>query len=301
VTDAHSGDGRVVAVIGASSGIGRATAHALAARGDRLVLASRSAEVLEQVRQECRTRGAGEVLVVPTDVRDADAVDALFDTAAGALGRVDAVVLTAGVLAYGRFDEVPREVFDATIATNVLGTGNVARSALRRFKEQGGGSLVVLGSVLGKMTAPLMSGYASSKWALHALVRTLQIEARELAGVHITLVSPGGVNTPIYNLAGTYTGHQGHPPPPIDPPEKAAGVIVAALDRPRREVSLGWANPVMVFGFRALPGVFDALVTPLMRMFGQTRGKVEPHPGNVLEPVADHEAVHGDWPRRLLN
>lgn len=300
-TASPQGDLRVVMVIGASSGIGRATAHALADRGDHLVLASRSYDVLEKVRQECIARGAGDVLVVPIDVRDAAAVDALFSTAAEKAGRVDGVVLTAGVLAYGRFEDVPKEVFDATFATNVLGAGNVARAALRRFEEQGGGSLVVLGSVLGKMTASLMSSYAASKWAVHALVRTLQIEARQLPGVDVTLVSPGGVNTPIFKLAGSYTGHAGHPPPPIDPPEKVAAAIVKALDRPRRDVSVGLANPLMVLGFRALPGVFDVLVTPLMRLLGQSRGPVQHSSGNVLEPVPEKLAVHGDWPRRLFN
>jgi NAD(P)-dependent dehydrogenase (short-subunit alcohol dehydrogenase family) len=217
------------------------------------------------------------------------------------LGRVDAVVHAAAVLAYGRFEDVPADVFDKTLQTNVTGTANVARSALRVFDEQEGGSLVVVGSVLGKMTAALMSPYATSKWAVHGLVRTLQIEARETPGVEITLVAPGGVNTPIYSQAGTYTGHAGHPPPPIDPPEKIAEAIVDALDKPRREISLGLANPVMVLGFRAVPAVFDLLVTPLMRLVGQSRQEVEPHPGNVEEPQPDGEAVHGSWPRRLFN
>ena len=301
MTAAQAPAPNVVVILGASSGIGRATAHALAARGDRLGLASRSAEVLDQVRQECIARGAGEVLVVPTDVGDAASVDALFKTAVEALGRVDGVVTTAGVLAYGRFEDVPSEVFDRTMITNVIGVANVARAALRTFKGQEAGSLVVLGSVLGKITAPWMSSYAASKWAVHGLVRTLQIEARSMPDVNVTLVSPGGVNTPIYNSAGSYTGRSGHPPPPVDPPEKVAAAIIEALDRPRREISLGWANPVMVFGFRALPAVFDALVTPLMRLAGQSRRRVDPHPGNVLEADSEKLAVHGDWPRRFFN
>ena len=292
---------RVVVVVGASSGIGRATAHDLAGRGDHLVLASRSADALEQVRQECVGRGAGEVLVVPTDVRDAEAVDALLETAVRRLGRVDGVVSSASVIAYGRFGDVPREVFDATIATNVVGGANVARAALDVFSDQGGGSLVVIGSVLGKMAAPLMSSYAASKWATHALVRALQIETRANPGIDITLVSPGGVDTPIYKVAGSYTGRTAHPPPPIDPPEKVAAAVVRALEQPRREVSVGLANHAMVLGFRLVPGLFDVLVTPLMRALGQSRQTVEPGPGNVLEPLAGQHAVHGDWPRRLFN
>lgn len=297
----HTHRHRVVVVTGASSGIGRATAHLLATQGASLVLAARSRKTLEQTRQECIARGAAAALVVPTDVGDRAAVAELFEEAVAELGRVDAVVHAAAVLAYGRFEDVPADVFDKTLRTNVTGTANVARGALRVFDEQGGGSLVVLGSVLGKMTAALMSPYATSKWAVHGLVRTLQIEARQTPGVEITLVAPGGVNTPIYSQAGSYTGHAGHPPPPIDPPEKIAEAIVDALDKPRREISLGLANPVMVLGFRAVPAVFDLLVTPLMRLVGQSRQEVEPHPGNVEEPLPDGEAVHGSWPRRLFN
>jgi len=291
---------RVVLVTGASSGIGRATAHALAGRGSDLVLVSRSPDVLEEVRQECVARGAGEVLVLPADVSDGEAVETVLDTARERLGQVDGVVHAAAVLAYGRFEDVPREVFDKTVATNVVGTANVARGALRVFRQQEGGSLVVVGSVLGKMTAPFMAPYATSKWAVHGFVRTLQIEARATPGVEVSLVSPGGVNTPIYSQAGSYTGHAGHSPPPIDQPEKIAEAIVAALDNPRREVSLGLANPVMVLGFRVLPPVFDAIVTPLMRLAGQTRQRVEAHAGNVLEPNGDGEAVRGRLPRRFL-
>lgn len=279
MTEDDVGNHRVVLVTGASSGIGRATAHAVANRSDRLVLVSRSPKVLEQVRQECVARGASEVLVLPADVGDGEAVDA--------------------VLAYGRFEAVPAEVFDKTISTNVTGTANVARSALRVFESQGGGNLVVVGSVLGKMTSAFMSPYATSKWAVHGLVRTLQIEARDKPGIRVGLVSPGGVNTPIYNLSGSYTGHAAHPPPPVDPPEKIAQAIVRALDKPRRELSLGLANPVMVLGFRLLPAVFDVLVTPLMRLAGQSRRTVPDNPGNVLEPIAEGQAVHGNWPRRF--
>jgi NAD(P)-dependent dehydrogenase (short-subunit alcohol dehydrogenase family) len=292
--------GRTVLVTGASSGIGRASARLLASQGARLALVSRSEEVLEQVSQECVARGAADVLVLPTDVREPKAVDAAVDAAGEQWGGLDGVVHSAAVLAYGRFEDVPREVFDATVETNVLGTANVARSALRVFHAQERGSLVVLGSVLGKMTAPLMAPYATSKWAVHGLVRTLQIEARTLPGVHVSLVSPGGVDTPVYFQAGSYTGHSGTPPPPVDPPERIAEAVVRALDEPRREISLGLANPVMVLGFRMLPAMFDFLVTPLMKRLGQELANVEPNPGNVLEPCPQGEGVHGRWPRRFL-
>jgi NAD(P)-dependent dehydrogenase (short-subunit alcohol dehydrogenase family) len=173
---------RVVLVMGASSGIGRATAHLLATKGARLVLAARAESTLEQTRQECIARGAADVVVVPTDVRDAAAVSALFDEAVSRFGRVDAVLQAAGVLAYGLFEDVPADVFDAAVSTNVTGTANMARSALDHFHETGAGSLVVVGSVLSKMATPYMSSYGTSKWAMHGLVRALQIEGRSHPG-----------------------------------------------------------------------------------------------------------------------
>jgi NAD(P)-dependent dehydrogenase (short-subunit alcohol dehydrogenase family) len=294
VTD--GGHPRTVVVTGASSGIGRSTAHRLAAQGACLVLAARSPEALEQTRQECVGRGAEDVLVLPTDVGDRDAVDALFDAAVERFGRVDAVVHAAAVLAYGLFQDVPPDVFDRILTTNVTGTANVARRALQRFDEQQGGSLVVVGSVVAKIATPYLSSYTTGKWAVHGLVRTLQIEARGKPGVHVSLVSPGGVDTPIYDQAGSYTGRPAHPPPPVVSPERVAAAIAEALDKPGRDIGVGAANALMVTGFRLLPGVYDLLVGPMMRLLGQGRGRLDPHPGNVFDADPAKEAVHGRWP-----
>ena len=159
---------------------------------------------------------------------------------------------------------------------------------------------MLVGSLLGKIATPYMSSYVAGKWGVHGLVRTLQIEARRSPGVHVSLVSPGGVNTPVYAQSGSFTGRVGRPPPPVDPPEKVARAVVRAIQRPRREASVGLANPLIVFGFRTLPGVFDVLVTPLMDWGGQSRQRIGPNPGNVLEPQPAGEAVHGQWGRRWL-
>ncbi|QWZ09703.1 SDR family NAD(P)-dependent oxidoreductase [Nocardioides panacis] len=286
-----------VLVVGATSGIGRAVAHQLAARGGRLVLAARSPETLEQTRQECVSRGAGDVLVVPTDVGDRTQVEHLFRAAVERFGRIDGVVHGAAVIAYGRFEDVPPEVFDQVMTTNLSGTANVARAALQLFDAQGGGSLVVIGSVLAKIATPYMATYCTSKWGVQGLVRILQIEARSKPGVQVSLVSPGGVDTPIYDQAGTYTGRHGNPPPPVSAPESVAAKVVAALDKPGRDISAGPVNWVMVAGFRLLPAVYDALVGPLMRRLGQGKPGVAATPGNVFDAVPDKEAVHGRWPR----
>lgn len=287
---------RVALIIGASSGIGRSTARALSGEGWNLVLASRSSVALAAVERECAAPGI-DILAVPTDVGDAAAVEAAVDTAAARFGRVDAVVNTAAAVGYGRFEDIPAEIFDRVITTNLLGTANVARAALRQFKDQGGGELVLIGSLLGKIAVPFMSPYVTSKWGVHALTRMIQIEARHTPGVHVTLVSPGSVNTPAYSQAANYISREGRPPPPIDPPEKVARAIVKSLTTARRERSVGIANHVVVIGFRVFPAVFDVLVSPLMKVAGLSRRPLADHPGSVLTASPEGEAEHGFWDR----
>lgn len=294
MTDARAP--RTVVVVGATSGIGRSVAHQLATQGGRLVLAARSPETLEETCQECVGRGATEVLTVPTDVGERDQVDALFTRAQERFGRLDGVVHGAAVIAYGRFQDVPPEVFDQVITTNLIGTANVARRTLRVFEEQQGGSLVLIGSVLGKIATPYMATYCTSKFGVQGLARILQIEARETPGVQVSLVSPGGVDTPIYSQAGSYTGRPGNPPPPVSAPETVAAKVVAALDKPGRDIAAGPVNWVMVTGFRLLPGVYDVMVGPMMRLLGQGKPGLAANPGNVFDAVPDKEAVHGSWP-----
>ncbi len=290
---------RTVLITGGSSGIGLSAARAFAAQGARIVLVSRSAAALAVAAAECVALGA-EVMVAPADVGVAGAVDAVFATGQERFGRIEVVVNAAAAVAYGRFQDVPPEVFDGVIRTNLLGTANVARTALTHFAEHGGGDLILVGSLLGKIAVPTMGPYVTSKWAVHALARTLQLEARQTPGVRVSLVSPGSVNTPAYSQAANYVGRQGRPPPPVDPPEKVARAIVAAVGHQHRDRSVGPANEVVVLGFRALPAVYDALVTPLVRLAALSRTPVEPGPGSVLTPQPAGEAEHGDWGRHWL-
>jgi NAD(P)-dependent dehydrogenase (short-subunit alcohol dehydrogenase family) len=288
--------GQVVVVTGASSGIGLATALRLSAEGASVVLASRGERALARAAQECEAAG-GTVLVVPTDISDHEAVDALLDRSVQRFGHVDAVLQGASVLAYGRFEDVPAEVFRAVIETNVIGVANVARSALRVFTAQEHGHLVVLGSVVGKISTQLMSNYQTSKWAMHGLVRSLQIEARRTPGLHVSLVTLPSVDTPIYTQAGNYSGWQGRPPPPVYSPERVARHVVDVIDHPQRDRSIGFANPFMVLGFRLLPGVYDRLAAPLMESLAITQVAVPPGPGNVAAPHEAAEELHGRWKR----
>ena len=268
----------MVVLTGASSGIGLAAATLCAARGDRLVLAARGRAGLERLAEEIDP-GA---LVHTVDISDRVSVEALADAAVARYGRIDVWLDTAAVMAYGTFEDLPPEVFDQVIATDLIGSANVARAALRVFRTQGAGTLVLTGSLVGHITAPYMGAYATAKWGQRALARTLRQETRDAKGIHVCQVVPGGVDTPIYPSAANYTGRIGRPPPPVDSAERVARVALRLADRPRAEASVGLANRFIEFGFSALPPVYDALVGPLMRAIALNGGRIGPHEGNVF-------------------
>ena len=300
MTETSAAGPPVVLVTGASGGIGAATARAYAARGARLVLLARSAGLLETLRAELVAGGA-QALVTVADVADAAAVDRAFEAATREFGGVDIIVHSAAVIAYGRHDEVPADVWDQVIRINVTGTANVARSALRAFQAGGGGSLVIIGSVLGQATVPFMGSYAVSKWAVRGLVRTLQQEARELPGVHVAVVNPGSIATPIYTLAGNYAGRIGRPPPPVLPAEAVAREVMRVVDKGKRMGGVNPANLVIRWGFALAPRLYDVLVTPLAKTACLRRQHVEPHSGHVFTPSEDvviPAAGEVPWPGR---
>ncbi|MEV6489319.1 SDR family NAD(P)-dependent oxidoreductase [Actinoplanes sp. NPDC051633] len=283
---------RVVVLTGASSGIGRASAKAFADRGDRLVLAARGLADLRAVAASL----PGDPLVVPADVTDPESLDLLVSAAVERFGRIDVWSDTAAVMAYGRFEELPAEVFDRVVTTDLLGSANVARVALRQFRAQGHGTLILCGSLLGHVTVPYMSAYVTSKWGLRGLTRTLAQETRDLPDVHVSSITPGSVDTPIYTSAANYAGFVGRPPPPVDPPSVMAEAIVKNADHPRLERSVGPGNRFVEFGFVYLPWVYDRLVGPLARRMALSTPTSETD-GNVFEPRPRFEGGPVRWGR----
>ena len=290
-----SGAPETVLITGASSGIGRATAHELAGRGARLVLVARGREALETAAAEARAAGAGEVLVFPADVTDEDGFRTAVDTALERFGRLDSVVHAAQVMAYGTIEELPRDVFEAVVNTALHGTAVVARVVLPVFRKQEAGHLLVVNSLLGSVATPLMGSYIAAKWGQLGLVRVLQQETRDVPGITVSAVQPGGVDTPIYYQAASWTGSTGRPPPPVYRPQRVAKKVLATLDRPRRVVQAGFLNPVIKAGFTLFPGVYDVLVGPLMQRLAIANDDVPPTEGNVFESNPAGNATEGGW------
>jgi short-subunit dehydrogenase len=276
-----------VLITGASSGIGLATARRYARLGARLMLTARGADGLRDAKAACLHAGARDVIYHAADISERREVQDVFDAAVDRFGTLNVVVQNAAVAAFGRFTDVPAEVFDTVVHTNVVGAANVARAAIEHFSRTGHGQLVIVGSLLGHAAVPYMGGYVVSKSAITALIRMLRQETREHKGIAVHGIYPGAVDTPIYRRSANYFGRRARVLPFNDAPDKQARAIVAATEAGRpSERQVGLANRPMLIGYRLLPRVFDIIVGPLMRLGSFARDRQPPTPGNVMKPTS---------------
>jgi NAD(P)-dependent dehydrogenase (short-subunit alcohol dehydrogenase family) len=185
----------VVLITGALTGIGRATALAFAREGDQIVVSGRHGEAGEELAQELRAQGA-EAEFICADVRHDDEMRNLVDQTVKRFGRLDVAVNNAGTEGHpGPVTEQTQESYAAVFDTNVLGT---LLGMKHEMAKQGGGSIVNLSSVLGKVGAPNAAVYTASKHAVEGLTKAAALEGAE-TGVRVNAVAPGPVETEMLN------------------------------------------------------------------------------------------------------
>jgi NAD(P)-dependent dehydrogenase (short-subunit alcohol dehydrogenase family) len=286
--------GDVVVITGASSGIGRATAHAFARHGARLVLAARAPDSLAEVAAECAALGARAV-AVPTDVaREAD-VEALMAAALRAYGRVDVWIGCASTYSYGTFEDTPSAVFRHIVETTLFGQVHGARAVLPHFRSRGRGTLVLVGSVFSKVSAPYISPYVTGKFGLLGFAEVLRHEYRDAPRISICTVLPATIDTPIYQHAANYTRRTVHPLPPVVAPERVARAIVRSVRRPRPVRVVGRLQGAAIPFHGILPGLYARCIHSLMDVLALRRGPTSPAAGTVFTPDPSTNRVAGGW------
>jgi short-subunit dehydrogenase len=227
---------QVILITGASAGIGAALARILAQRfcGIRLVLAARRQEHLEAVAAQCCQAGA-EVLTIATDMAEPDQVQALAQKAIAHFQRLDALVNNAGYGQMGPVELIPPEAAQRQFAVNFHAPLLLSQSLIPVMREQGGGRIVNISSLGGRMAFPAGGMYSCSKFALEALSDVLRMELKAF-NIQVSVVEPGPVITEFFQVA--WKTVQQTIPDPETTLYSPAFEVIPAIDRQLQR--LGW-------------------------------------------------------------
>jgi len=230
--------GKVVWVVGASSGIGAATAQELVARGATVAISARREAALDQV-------SGGRMLVVPLDVTDAKSVAAAAAQVRDAHGRIDVAILAAGY--WSQMD--PRawdtEVFDRHIQVNLMGMSNAIAAVLPEMLDRGSGMVAGISSVAGYRGLAGAEAYGATKAAQINLLESLRVHVAK-SGVRVTTICPGFVRTEL-------TDGNTFPMPFIIDADQAAESICDGLERDRTEIVFPWQMALLMKAARLVP------------------------------------------------
>ena len=247
---------KVTLVTGASSGIGEATARALAARGAAVTLAARNEERLDFLVREITAAG-GRALAVRTDITDEGSVREAIERSVGEFGALDILVNNAGLGLSGRVAELRSEDLRYLFDVNLLGPLHCMQAALPHMGR--GGHIINVSSVVGKRAIPKVGGYCATKFALNALSDSLRVEVAG-RGITVTSVYPGTTRTAFReNSRRTKDEKRGWRPGGVTP-ERVAEKIVDAAERGGRDVYVTLPDRLFVAGTVLAPGLTDRLL-----------------------------------------
>ena len=285
----------VAVVTGASAGVGRAVAHAFARRGARVALLARGESSLAQAALEVEALG-GRALAIPTDVADAEAVEAAAALAEAELGPIDVWVNDAMATVFAEFMDVTPDEYRRATEVTYLGAVHGTMSALRRMVPRDRGTVVQVGSALAYRAIPLQSAYCGAKFAIRGFSDSVRTELlHNKSRVWISMVQLPAVNTPQFGWCRSKLPDHPMPVPPIYQPEVAAEAIYWAAHRRRREVFCGGSAAAVILANKIAPAIADRYLartgyqSQQMADMPVAKGRAD----NLFAPQPQLAATHG--------
>ena len=249
---------KIVVVTGASAGVGRATVEEFAKQGYDVALLARDPDRLEHAAAEVRSTHGVRTLAIPTDVADADAVEAAATQAEKELGPIDVWVNVAMATVFAPVSKLTAKEIERGTRVTYLGQVHGMMAALSRMRTRNSGTIVNVGSALAYRSVPLQSVYCGAKAAIRGFTDSLRSEIiHDKLAVHLTTVDLPAVNTPQFDWAMNKMGVKAKPVAPIFEPEVPARAIFFAATHKRREVWVGFPTVKAILANRIAPGWID--------------------------------------------
>ena len=289
---------QVVVITGASAGLGRAVARLAGARGARVVVAARGREGLDGCLRDLALAGA-DGHAVDVDVAEPGGVRRIVDETIERFGRIDTFCSNAMVTVYREARDLSDEELRRVLDVNFFGGVECYRQSLPHLVETRG-TFVQVASALSYRGIPLQAAYCSSKAALRTFFESARVEHRKhRIPVDISVVLPGAIDTPQFDVARQYIGKQPQPVPPIYEPEPFAEAVVYCFERPVRELPVGWGAQKLLWGQKLSPRAGD-LVLLRTGWKGQHTDELKPvdSPDNLFEPLPGDLGARGRFSNR---
>ncbi len=276
--------GKVVVVIGASSGIGRETALRFAHLGGHVVVAARRPDRLASLRDEIIHAG-GKALAVPTDVTAPGQIERLLGATLEHFGRTDIWINCAGIGMVAWVTDTTDAEMRRIWEVNFMGTFHACQAALEQMMRQGSGHIINVSSLAGRFALPLNSAYAASKHAVNALSQSL---GRELqgSGIRVSVIMPGLTDTEFFDAMVSKLPGRGRSVVSAMPVGRVAEAIVRCALRPRDQVIVAPLGRWLIVLAEAFPPIFNAVAR---RYLDVRAGAGRPWLDAEVGPAAERE------------
>ncbi|WP_319423170.1 SDR family oxidoreductase [Pleurocapsa sp. FMAR1] len=287
---------QVVAIIGASSGIGRETALQFALKGAKVVVAARNELGLNSLVAEIQASG-GDAKAITCDVADFAGVKAIADYTVEQYGRLDTWVHCAATGILAPFEQITPEEFKRVIDVTLMGQVYGAMAALPYLKREGRGAMIHISSMEGRRALPLQSPYSTAKHGLEGFLESLRVELQhEKIPVSVTSIKPAVINTPFYNHVLTKIGVKPTGLPPYYSPKLVAEAILHTAEHPTRDFIVGDVGRILDLGQRLSPELMDAILLAI-GFKGQRTSEPKSADGanNLFAPMDGYTQVEGDF------
>ena len=225
---------KVVAITGASAGIGHAAARRLADEGAAVVLSARRADRLEELVAGIE-RAGGRALAVPGDVTSVEDMDAFVAKTVDVFGRIDVMICNAGIGYHGPLDDTPTDAMRKLVDVNILGTFYAGRAALVQMRKQGHGHIIAISSIAGRRGVGGSSVYSATKAAQIGFIEALRAEFLG-TNLHASIVYPVRTKTEFHDAMARDFGYRVSGKGPTQTADHVAKTIADVIASPRPEV-----------------------------------------------------------------